>query len=244
MNLVFDIGFNLGQFAQVCMEKHPNCKIVALEANPTLTYGFEPQTGEWADPKFFQEDSLVLLNYLVSDKSEEYLDFFFDDRHHGIGTACKEWISNSRFGKGSKYVDGSQKGSWPYSIIVPTITLDNLVDKYGMPDLIKIDVEGYEDIVLKGLTKKTKKICFEWVEELYAPAQNCLDHLKSLGYAEFGVVGYFEDAVPSIATSDPAGGDNHMREPEEYFSYEEINKWMNFTNMPDRRINWGMIWAK
>jgi FkbM family methyltransferase len=33
---------------------------------------------------------------------------------------------------------------------VPTVTLDDLLDQFGKPDLIKIDVEGYEPQVLRG----------------------------------------------------------------------------------------------
>lgn len=36
MNLIFDIGFNVGEFTQTCFNKYKDCNIIAVEANPTL----------------------------------------------------------------------------------------------------------------------------------------------------------------------------------------------------------------
>jgi hypothetical protein len=41
-------------------------------------------------------------------------------------------------------------------------TLDNLIAKYGLPKFIKIDVEGFELDVLKGLTNPVPIISFEY----------------------------------------------------------------------------------
>ncbi len=64
----------------------------------------------------------------------------------------------SRFGN-TDYTVGS------YKVSVPTISIDTLIDTYGIPDLIKIDVEGAEELVVKSLTKKVKCLCFEWAVE-------------------------------------------------------------------------------
>ena len=67
-----------------------------------------------------------------------------------------------------------------------TITLDKMIELYGQPDLIKIDVEGYEGTVLRGLTSKAKKLCFEWSEEFPEELNNCITILENLGYEKFG----------------------------------------------------------
>ena len=72
-------------------------------------------------------------------------------------------------------------------IICKSITLDKLIEDYGTPDLIKIDVEGGEHLVLLSLSKKTPLICFEWASEMNDITFNCLDHLQKLGYNEFFV---------------------------------------------------------
>ena len=36
MNLIFDIGFNVGEFTQTCFNKYKECSVIAVEANPNL----------------------------------------------------------------------------------------------------------------------------------------------------------------------------------------------------------------
>ena len=36
MNLIFDIGYNEGEFTEVCFGKYPNANVIAVEANPNL----------------------------------------------------------------------------------------------------------------------------------------------------------------------------------------------------------------
>ena len=50
-------------------------------------------------------------------------------------------------------------------IKVKTITLNTLILEYGIPDLIKVDVEGFEYEVFRSLTHKIEEVCWEWVEE-------------------------------------------------------------------------------
>ena len=54
-------------------------------------------------------------------------------------------------------------------------TLDALIENYGMPDFIKIDVEGYELEVLKGLTQPIRMISFEYtIPEQYNSVLECI----------------------------------------------------------------------
>ena len=44
-------------------------------------------------------------------------------------------------------------GMWNREVTVPMLTMDALVERFGLPFYIKIDVEGYEDQVIAGLTE-------------------------------------------------------------------------------------------
>ncbi len=44
-------------------------------------------------------------------------------------------------------------GGVRYTQYVPTLTLDSLLHSFSPPQLIKIDVEGAEELVLQGATK-------------------------------------------------------------------------------------------
>ena len=176
MNLVFDIGFNRGEFSKVCIEKNPDCKIVGVEANPSLYYDFE------------QSSNIKLLHRLVSDGKEDAVDFYIDPSQDGISTASQDFMESSRFSKGSKYL-AKNSATWYRIGKVKTITLDEMVKEYGHPDIIKIDVEGYEHKVISGLTEKAGKICFECHEEEIDKLYKMVDHLMGLGYSSFGMLG-------------------------------------------------------
>lgn len=68
-----------------------------------------------------------------------------------------------------------QRISWSRTVTVPVVTLDCLISHYGMPDYIKLDVEGYEPYVLDGLSKLPSLLSFEF-HYLYAErGMVCLD---------------------------------------------------------------------
>lgn len=233
MNLIFDIGFNVGEFTQTCFNKYPNCSVIAVEANPNLANS--------ASPHFFTNYNLSLLNNLVSDVEGESLDFYISHKATGVSTASTEFMENSRFTKGSKHL-GENSIEWAAPIKVESITIDSMIERYGVPDLLKIDVEGYELNVLKGLTQKINDICFEWHEEESENLYKILQHLQSLGYNQFGVIGWFDegDIFEKATFSDK--GDPYLEYPKNFYTLEdlELHKLIN----PERRVNYGMFFVK
>ena len=233
MNLIFDIGFNVGEFTQTCFNKYKECSVIAVEANPNLCNAVSQH--------FFTNYNFSLLNNLASNKEGEEIDFYISHNATGVSTASTEFMENSRFTKGSKHL-GENSINWAAPIKVQSTTVDAMIERYGMPDLIKIDVEGYELNVLSGLTQKANDICFEWHEEERDNLYKILEHLQSIGYTQFGVIGYFEegDIFPKATFSDK--GDPYLEYPKNFYSLDELelNKLIN----PERRVNYGMFFAK
>ena len=60
-----------------------------------------------------------------------------------------------------------------------------MVELYGLPDLIKINVEGGEFDVISSLHQKVPSLCFEWASETKDITYNCLDYLYALGFNDF-----------------------------------------------------------
>ena len=74
---------------------------------------------------------------------------------------------------------------WEKEIEIEITTLDHLINTFGEPDYIKVDVEGFELNVIKGLSKKVGIISFEITSEYLSDALKCLDYLINLGYKDF-----------------------------------------------------------
>jgi len=233
MKLVFDIGFNVGKFTDVCLQKSPDCKVVGIEANPSLCqYN-----------KHSQNKSVKIINAIASNTDNDKKDFYVDPINIGISTASENFLKNSRFSKGSKYLE-VDTGKWQHIGKIKTITLDTLVSFYGKPDLIKVDVEGYEYEVFSGLSKKAGKICFECHEEDMDGMYNVVNHLVSLGYDSFGLIGIYDqgDIFDKLTYSEH--GDPPLVEPDKYYPWNELKEEIEKCFVAERRINYGMMWVK
>ena len=70
--------------------------------------------------------------------------------------------------------DKTYDGIWSRRVVVPTVTLDSLIAQFGMPHFIKIDVEGFEEKVLCGLSRQPQLLSFEFTAAFLSPALRCL----------------------------------------------------------------------
>jgi FkbM family methyltransferase len=204
--LYFDIGANIGKWA---LHNLNDNKIISIEPVPTT---FKRLKDNCTMP------NIVCLNYAVCDNDGKDITFYDALGAHTLSTLNLEWLTDSK----SRFCNTSYQ-----QITCPTITIDTLIKTYGMPDLIKIDVEGGEYECIKSLTSKANLLCFEWASELNHVSFKCLDYLFSLGYSNFYL--QFED--------------NYTFRPNEndYYDLETIKKLLLRTTP---KKDWGMIWCK
>ena len=67
------------------------------------------------------------------------------------------------------------------------VTLDFLIDEFGVPDYVKIDVEGFDLEVLRGLSRPIALLSFEFNTQpsLIEIAEQCIRYIDRLGQYEF-----------------------------------------------------------
>jgi FkbM family methyltransferase len=204
--MFFDIGANIGNWSlsniNICE------KIITVEASPTTFNKLLLNIGN--------NSKITCLNYAVCNSDNEYITFY-DSNADTLSTINNDWLDseNSRFYNQYKYQE----------IKCKTIKLDKLIDIYGVPELIKIDVEGGEFECITSLTKKVNNLCFEWASETNNITFKCLDYLEKLGYTNFAI--QFED--------------NYTYRPQIYKDKNVIKEYLNKTTP---KIEWGMIWVK
>ncbi len=74
---------------------------------------------------------------------------------------------------------------WDRSVDVPVTTLDELITRFGEPAFCKIDVEGFEVEVLRGLSRPLRALSFEYLPPAHDQALAALDLVSRLGRYEY-----------------------------------------------------------
>lgn len=88
----------------------------------------------------------------------------------------------------SSSLAGFQRVSWDGSQSVEVKTLDELIVDFGKPHYIKIDVEGFELMVLRGLSQPVELVSIEYLPALLGQTEKVLERLAELGKYRFNVV--------------------------------------------------------
>lgn len=159
----FDVGANVGNRVSVFLEL--GARVIAVEPQPACI--------EVLLKKFENNASFTLVNKALGQAFGEAE--MLQCEASTISSMSKQWIEAVKnSGRFSGY-------DWSKTIVVPVVTLDSLIQDFGLPDFIKIDVEGYEYEVVSGLSRNVKAISLEFTPEYLENCFEALDHLQSIG---------------------------------------------------------------
>jgi FkbM family methyltransferase len=70
---------------------------------------------------------------------------------------------------------------WDRTVEVEVVTLDDLVTAYGQPAFCKVDVEGFEAEVLRGLSRPVPALSFEYLSPAHDAGLAALAEVERLG---------------------------------------------------------------
>jgi len=167
-DLCFDVGANVGNRTDILLRL--GARVIAIEPQSECLVELKR--------KFGSNPNVILIKAGLDEVENEYRTILKSEQS-GISSMSEEWIktvkASGRFGK-EKWTDHEQ---------VQVTTLDALISKYGLPSFCKIDVEGYELNVIKGLSNPIRTISFEFTPEIMEPAVGAIKHLQTLGPYEF-----------------------------------------------------------
>lgn len=144
-DLAFDVGSHVGDRAGSFLRL--GAKVIAVEPQPALGSVLKFFYGR--NPRF------ELVRAAVGGREGE-IELKLNTRNPTVATASDDFI------KSADAAPGWEGQQWDDKIKVPMTTLDILIKRYGKPDFVKIDVEGFEDEVLSGLSQPLAALSIEF----------------------------------------------------------------------------------
>jgi len=168
--LVFDIGAHVGDRTASFLRL--GARVVALEPQPRVFRALRLIHG--------RAPGAVLRCEAAGARAGE-IGMRVNSANPTVSTASGDLIA------AASSAAGWEGEVWDRTIRVPVTTLDLLIAEHGMPDFVKIDVEGHELEVLRGLSAPVQALSFEFTTIQREVALACIDRLWELGRFEFNV---------------------------------------------------------
>ena len=174
-DLIFDVGANDGFKAAIFLQL--GARVVCVEPDRASVSLLRRR---------FSNKPVTIVPKAASDVART-VQFYVASPGSALNTLSDKWIQaledspTSRFGPDIRFEQ---------SYDVQTVTLEQLIADHGRPSFLKIDVEGHELEVLRGLRQAIPLISFELnLPEFRAEGLECVDILEHISPgAEFNHV--------------------------------------------------------
>ena len=202
-DLIFDVGANQGTKVSVFLRL--GAKVVAVDP--------DPHNQQILNDSFhnlrIKKKPVTIVPKAVSDEVGE-VTFWVDEPGSAKNTVSEKWVAtlredDTRFGENLSFKN---------HYTVSTTTLDEMMEEFGCPCFIKIDVEGHEPAVIRGLNRAVPLLSFEVnLPEFLAEGRECIRLLNEIDPSgEFNYVAELDKGFGLEAWANFEDFDAHLRE--------------------------------
>jgi FkbM family methyltransferase len=200
-SLIFDIGANEGFKTDLFLRL--GARVVAVEPDETNQSILRGRFGRFR----LVRPPIIIVGKAVSDNNALET-MWIDGPGSAVNTLSKKWAvalheNKARHAHGHSGLDFERQKS------VETTTVEGLISEHGVPVFIKIDVEGYELNVIRGLQHPVPYLSFEVnLPEFRLEGLQCIEILRRL--AAVGRFNYAVDCEQGLALEHWLGADEFL----------------------------------
>ena len=192
-DLVFDLGSHVGDRVDSFLRL--GCRVVAVEPQPALLALLRA---------IYRRRRDVVIEPLAAGDAEGEIELHLNLPNPTVATGSTAFIASAAG------APGWQEQRWSARTVVPVTTLDRLIARHGQPAFVKIDVEGFEDRVLRGLSRPVPALSFEFTTIQREVALASLHRCAELGSYRF----------------DATLGESHAFVHRRWLEADEIARWL------------------
>jgi FkbM family methyltransferase len=197
-DLIFDIGANQGYKTGIFFRL--GAKVVAVEPDDLNQRVLRQKFLAYR----IKSKPLVIVPKAVSD-SRSIVKMWIDEPGSAKNTLSQKWAETlredkGRFGETLKFEQSKQ---------IETITVEDLIAEYGIPFFLKIDVEGHEPSILRGMRQPVPFLSFEVnLPEFREEGLECVRTLGQL--CSDGKFNYSVDCLGGLALGEWIGAQQFL----------------------------------
>ncbi len=183
-DLIYDVGMHKGEDTEFYLRK--GFRVIAFEADPNLVSFCKDRLRE-----FIVRGQLVIIEGAIVetdaiDAVKKKVQFYENDDDSTWGTVSVDWAErNARLGTSSTPIE------------VEEVDFAEVIQEYGVPHFMKIDVEGCDMVcinALRSLSERPDYVSIEADKTTFANIKREIDALTDLGYDSFQAIE--QSAIP------------------------------------------------
>jgi FkbM family methyltransferase len=172
-DLIIDVGMHLGEDTEFYLRK--GFRVVAIEANPDLCELVRRRLA-----RFVESGQLTIVNTAIAERAGP-ITFFVNELNSAWGTA------NALLA--DRHV--RQHNARSREMRIDAVTFDSILEEFGIPYYLKIDIEGSDILCLRAFRERSSKPKFVSLETESTSFDDVFDAialLRTVGYHRFKVV--------------------------------------------------------